>query len=110
MPKLQTLRPRLRHADTRTARLPPRQIDPTYNSAEFQSWRAMVLERAGYRCEAIDNGHRCTRARPNHRLYADHVHELRDGGQPFDLSNGQALCASHHELKTIAARARRLRT
>jgi signal transduction histidine kinase len=42
-------------------------------------------------------------------MYADHIIELRDGGQPFDLNNGQCLCASHHELKTMQARARRLK-
>jgi 5-methylcytosine-specific restriction protein A len=110
MPKLQSLAPRLRSFDTRTTKPPPRQMNPIYNTPEFQDWRAMVVERAGYQCEAIDNGHRCSKARPKHRLYADHIVELRDGGHPFDLNNGRCLCASHHELKTIAARARRLRT
>jgi 5-methylcytosine-specific restriction enzyme A len=110
MAKLRTLGPLLRAFDTRTTRPPPRQIDPVYNTSEFQTWRARVVERAGYQCEAIDNGHRCSKARPEHRLYADHIVELRDGGPPFDLNNGRCLCASHHELKTIATRARRLRT
>ena len=29
------------------------------------------------------------------------------GGLPFDVSNGQCLCASHHEIKTMQARYRR---
>jgi 5-methylcytosine-specific restriction protein A len=37
-------------------------------------------------------------------MYADHIVELRDGGQPFDLRNGQCLCAVHHERKTFQAR------
>jgi 5-methylcytosine-specific restriction protein A len=109
MSKLRFLGPRVRVLDTRTTKLPRRQIDPTYNTPRFQAWRAKVIERAGYRCEAIDNGHRCTKAKPEHRVYADHVVELRDGGQPFDLNNGQCLCASHHERKTMMARTRRLR-
>jgi hypothetical protein len=35
---------------------------------------------------------------------------LRDGGAPFDLNNGRCLCASHHELKTMAARTKRLKS
>jgi 5-methylcytosine-specific restriction protein A len=110
MPKLRTLAPLVRTLDTRTTRPSPRQMDPVYNKPEFQLWRARVVERAGYRCEAVDNGDRCSKAQPEHRVYADHIIELRDGGQPFDLNNGQCLCASHHEKKTVAARARRLRS
>jgi 5-methylcytosine-specific restriction protein A len=109
MTKLRSLAPLVRTLDTRTTRLPPRPMDPVYNTRQFQTWRAQVVARAGGQCEAIDNGHRCGKARPEHRMYADHVTELRDGGQPFDLRNGQCLCASHHELKTVAARARRLK-
>jgi 5-methylcytosine-specific restriction enzyme A len=111
MPKLRSLAPLVRTFDTRTTRLPPRQkMDPVYSTPEFQAWRAHVVQRAGYRCEAIDHGHRCSKARPEHRMYADHIVELRDGGAPFDLNNGRCLCASHHEIKTVAARARRLRS
>ena len=112
MPKLRTLTPLVRAFDTRTTRLPPRQkMDPIYSTPEFQAWRSHVVARAGGRCEAVDyHGHRCMRARPDHRMYADHIIELRDGGQPFDLNNGQCLCASHHEIKTIAVRAKRLKS
>jgi 5-methylcytosine-specific restriction enzyme A len=106
MAKLRTLSPLVRTLDTRTTKQPPRQIDPIYNTPEFQAWRAQVVARAGGQCQAIDDGYRCTKARPEHRMYADHIVELRDGGQPFDLNNGQCLCASHHELKTIAVRTR----
>jgi hypothetical protein len=40
-------------------------------------------------------------------MYADHVTELKDGGALLDLSNGRCLCASHHELKTLAMRFQR---
>jgi 5-methylcytosine-specific restriction protein A len=109
MARLRSLPTLVRVRDTRTTRLQRRQIDPVYGTPEFQAWRTSVIERAGYRCEAIDNGYRCSRAKPKHRMYADHIIELRDGGQPFDLNNGQCLCASHHELKTMQARARRLK-
>ena len=110
MPKLRTLTPLVRALDTRTSKLPPRQMDPIYSTPEFQAWRAQVVARAGGRCEAVDHGHRCTKAKPEHRMYADHIVELRDGGAPFDLTNGWCLCASHHERKTIAVRAKRLKS
>jgi hypothetical protein len=40
-------------------------------------------------------------------MFADHRIEIKDGGHPFDLNNGQCLCSTHHELKTMAARAAR---
>jgi 5-methylcytosine-specific restriction enzyme A len=109
MPKLRSLPFRVRTVDTRTTRVVPRYIDPVYSSREFQAWRAKVVERAGYRCEALDHGHRCSKARPEYRMYADHIVELCDGGSAFDINNGQCLCASHHVLKTAATRTRRLK-
>jgi 5-methylcytosine-specific restriction protein A len=109
MPKLRTLGPLVRKLDTNTVRFPPKVKAPIYNTPEFQTWRAAVVARAGGRCEWVDqHGHRCGKGRPEHRVYADHIVELNDGGHPFDVANGQALCASHHTLKTMAARARRL--
>jgi hypothetical protein len=101
----------VRTIDTRTTPLPPKQKDPVYNTPEFRAWRAVVVHRAGGRCEAVDAfGLRCTKAEPEHRMYADHRIELRDGGALLDINNGQCLCASHHELKTYAARAQRMRS
>jgi 5-methylcytosine-specific restriction enzyme A len=110
MAKLRILAPRVRTLDTRTTRLPSKALDPVYNSPEFQAWRAMVVARAGGQCQALVNGVRCTKAAPHHRMYADHIVELRDGGSLTDPSNGQCLCKSHHEIKTAAARKRRLQT
>lgn len=101
----------VRTIDTRTTPLPPKQKDPVYNTPEFRAWRAVVVQRVGGRCEALDAfGLRCTKAEPEHRMYADHRTELRDGGALLDINNGQCLCASHHELKTHAARAQRMRS
>jgi hypothetical protein len=61
------------------------------------------------RCEAIDDGHRCVYAEPKHRMFADHIVKLFDGGSPFDPANGQCLCARHHSLKTARARQARFR-
>ena len=108
MPTLRTLAPRIRSVRPRVE-LPPKQREPIYATPQFQTWRAQVVARADGRCEAIDRGHRCSKAAPEHRMYADHIVELRDGGKPFDVANGQCLCASHHQFKTMAMRNRRLK-
>jgi hypothetical protein len=110
MARLRSLPSLVRATDLRLVRPPPRDKapnyrNPIYNTPEFAAWRKQVVARAGARCEATDlHGNRCPKAYPKHRVYADHIVELRDGGQPFDLMNGQCLCARHHELKTHQAR------
>lgn len=109
--KLRALGSQVRTMDTSTTKLPLKQKDLVYTTPQYQAWRAMVVDRAGGRCEAIDyHGHRCTKARPEHRMYADHIVELKDNGSLLDINNGQCLCASHHEYKTLAMRARRHRS
>ena|SRR5215471_4115208 len=104
MPKLRTLAPRLRHVEP-ALRLPPKTVDPSYTTPAYRAWRSQILDRAGHRCEWLDDhGLRCTIAAPHHRMYADHIVELRDGGSLLDLANGQCLCRSHHELKTLRHR------
>jgi 5-methylcytosine-specific restriction protein A len=85
-------------------------VDPIYKTSAFNAWRRFVIARAGFRCEARDDGKRCSKAAPENRMFADHVKELQDGGDPFDPANGQCLCGSHHTVKTMAARAARIRT
>jgi 5-methylcytosine-specific restriction enzyme A len=97
-------------ADLRTARPAPKQVDPHYNDPRHGAWRAIVVQRAGGRCEDIDGrtGQRCEASEvTGHRMFADHVHELTDGGDRFDPMNGRCLCGSHHTKKTNAERARR---
>jgi 5-methylcytosine-specific restriction enzyme A len=108
MPKLRSLKPLLRTADTRTARPPPPSNDPHYGTAEHRAWARAVLEHAGHRCEYVDAyGMRCSKARPQDWLVADHRVELRDGGASLDPCNGWALCSEHHTKKTNQARAER---
>jgi 5-methylcytosine-specific restriction enzyme A len=107
-PRLRSLPSLVRAVDTSTTPLPPKVKDEVYTTPAFQRWRAQVVARAGGRCEYQDHhGHRCSKAAPEHRMYADHIIELRDGGSLLDLSNGQCLCSSHHQIKTMAARYRR---
>jgi hypothetical protein len=87
--------------------LPPKVAASIYRSPEYVRWREAVIARAGRRCEAVDNGQRCRKAEPRSRMFADHKVELRDGGAPFDVDNGQCLCGAHHTAKTALAKASR---
>ncbi|MEI9995108.1 MAG: HNH endonuclease signature motif containing protein [Rhizomicrobium sp.] len=111
MTKLRMIGARIGTLDSRTAKPPPKEAERHYLTPEHRTWSDQVIGRAGGRCEDIDErtGLRCTKAQPDHRVFADHIVERRDGGQPFDLKNGQCLCGSHHGKKTAIARARRAR-
>ena len=108
MARIKVLTPLVPKGDGRTVKPDRKQADPFYRSAGHESFRHAVLSRAGYRCEWIVDGNRCEKAAPQHRLFADHINERRDGGDPFDPNNGMCLCGSHHTIKTARARARRL--
>jgi 5-methylcytosine-specific restriction enzyme A len=110
MPRLRTLPPLVTPRDLSTTQLAPRQRDRFYNTSEFRTWRRLVLARAGDQCEHVDGyGHRCTRAAPEHRVYAHHRVEVRDGGALLDANNGMCLCHQHHEQASALARSRRMR-
>jgi len=83
-------------------------VDPHYLSDEHKAWREQVLRNAGSRCEWIENDQRCTKAAPHHRMFADHIKERQDGGDPLDPANGQCLCGAHHTRKSAHARAQRM--
>ena len=110
MPKLKLLAPRVRTVNTSTTPLPPKVKDHAYTTPQYRVWRAQVVARAGGRCEAVDHGRRCSKASPEHRMFADHIVEIRDGGAVHDSTNGQCLCYSHHTIKTIEVRKKRLQT
>jgi 5-methylcytosine-specific restriction enzyme A len=105
---MKTLRPMIRQLDARAVKPAPKAADAIYLTAEHRSWRAKVIARAGGRCQAVEHGQRCRKAAPEHRMFADHIREVSDGGLALDVANGQCLCGSHHTRKTAAARARRL--
>src|SRR5690242_17323563 len=106
---VRTLRPSIGRMDVRSAQPAPKATDPDLLTREHRAWRWAVLQRAGHRCEAIDDGKRCEVRAPA-RLFADHIVERKDGGAPLDPRNGQCLCGSHHTLKTAAARSARMAT
>ena len=102
MPKITMIKPRLGTISTRP-KTPPKTVDSHYSTAEHRAWRNAILTRAAGHCEGIVNGDRCNRTG---LLSADHVVELRDGGDPF--GPGIALCRSCHATKTYAARGARM--
>jgi 5-methylcytosine-specific restriction enzyme A len=108
MPHIPLLGSLVPKGDGRTVGPEPKRADPFYYSAGHEQFRQAVLQRAGHRCEWIEDGKRCTKSAPQHRLFADHIKERRDGGDPTDRSNGMCLCGSHHTIKTQRERARRL--
>lgn len=108
--KLTTLKPSISVLDTRIAHPAKKSFDKHYSDPQHRSWSASVIARAGGRCEWVEGGNRCTKARPLYRMYADHIVELQDGGEEFELSNGQCLCAEHHTLKTNKERVKRTAT
>lgn len=95
-------KPRISTTDTRRVKPPPKQAAPIYTTPEHRAWALKVKQRAGWKCQATG----CTIAHPA-RLFADHIVEIRDGGHPTDLRNGQCLCSSHHALKTNGERGKR---
>ena len=80
----------------------PKQTDPHYLSPRHRAWRQTVCDRAGWRCEWIDErGQRCAKAAPQHRMFADHKKERQDAPDAeLDPTNGWCLCGAHHSLKT----------
>lgn len=98
--------PLVANLDLRIALPPPKIVDPFYVTKAYRDWAMAVKRRARFQCEAPD----CQTPRhgAGKRMFADHIVELRDGGAPLDLRNGQCLCYPCHTRKTYAAkRARR---
>lgn len=101
-PRLRTHPNKVATLDTRSAKPPLKQADPFYLSPEWRTLVTLIRDARGDRCEQC--------GRTNTRLYADHVHELSDGGARLDVTNVQLLCGSCHSRKTAAARAHRMAT
>lgn len=107
--RISVAKPRIATIDTRRVRPPAKIAEAELQTPEHRAWAEEVKRRAGYRCEAIHDGRRCGKAAPAHRMFADHIRERRDGGEPLDPKNGQCLCGSDHSLKTAKARAARFK-
>jgi hypothetical protein len=105
--KLRVAGPTLAKFDTRAVTPGPKVAASHTQSAAYREWAEKVIAHAGGQCEAVDLGERCTKARPLHRMFADHKIEVRDGGALYDPLNGRCLCGAHHSRKTARARADR---
>ena len=66
----------------------------------WQPLRRRVLDRDGYRCQAVG----CGKAG---RLEVDHVVALHRGGDPYALPNLQTLCVGCHLAKSRRENPRR---
>ena len=104
MARVPSIASRIASIDTRSAVPPPKTAEPIYASREYAEWRRIVISRAHGYCQdpSCKYPNRC-----GIRLFADHVIELKDGGAPFDPSNGLARCGSCHTIKTVAERIKR---
>lgn len=105
MAKVPSVSSRIVAIDTRSAVPPPKTAEPIYTTREYAEWRRIVISRAHGCCQDPSCKY------PNRhgiRLFADHVIELKDGGAPFDPSNGLARCGSCHTIKTVAERNKRI--
>ena len=63
-----------------------------YNTSRWQRLRKLILSRNPI-CQAND----CN----NLSSHVDHIVPMADGGEPYELENLQALCASCHSRKTL---------
>ena len=107
--RLSTLRPKVATVFTGAARPLPKETDAALLTPEHKRWREVVCARAGWRCEHVENGHRCGSSRANgDRMIADHVRERADGGALYDPNNGQCLCTAHNTAKGLRAREARM--
>ena len=60
---------------------------PVYRTKRWRETRRLALARDGHRCRSCGSAG---------RLEVHHVRPLRDGGEPYDLSNLQTKCRSCH--------------
>jgi len=73
---------------------------PTPGRSGQTAFAKAVLLAAGQRCEAAENGVRCTETR---NLAAHHLVRLRVS-RSMDPAGGVALCRHHHALASAAER------
>ncbi|MCW2195068.1 5-methylcytosine-specific restriction protein A [Bradyrhizobium elkanii] len=110
--RIPSLSPRVPTLDTRKVKPPEKRADPHYQTVEHQQWALKVKQRAGWRCEHVENGVRCERSKARgDQMYADHIQDVRDRPDlARDLANGRCACNSHNTRAGIQARANRMRS
>ncbi len=102
-PRLTMIRPSVCSIDMTRAKVPPKTVEPFYQSAEWREARDTALKLAGGKC--CRDG-----CRRGGRMFVDHIIERKDGGDLLAQSNLQVLCGHHHTKKTVEQRAVRTAT
>jgi len=70
-----------------------------YCSKAHRAWRQAVLTRDAWTCRAC--GRVCGGPK---EAQADHVTPISQGGERYDVGNGQCLCIACHARKTLRER------
>lgn len=73
-----------------------------YNSTRWRELREMALKRDKGLCVTCLKNNRIERA-----VLVDHIVEISDSGEPFDINNLQSLCSSCHNKKSAEERKKR---
>ncbi|MBT2266446.1 HNH endonuclease [Rhodococcus erythropolis] len=76
-----------------------------HHTTQHQRWARQILRRDNYLCQ-----HCAHQGHPHDKnMQADHILNIKSGGHPTDLNNGQTLCKPCHAQKTAheATQARR---
>ena len=73
-----------------------KESDKVYQSREWKDIRVVALVRDGYRCVQCKTPIGITKR--DHAV--DHIKEIADGGEAFDIENLQTLCSKCHNKKT----------
>ena len=68
-----------------------------YCDKAHRRWRQAVLTRDAWTCRQC--GRVCS---GNKEAHADHIVPIAQGGERYDLANGQTLCASCHGSKSAS--------
>ena len=91
--------PRLPTAVRRDDTNRPNAASRGYCSKAHRCWRQAVLTRDAWACRSC--GRICSGFREAH---ADHILPVSQGGERYDIDNGQTLCCSCHSSKTMRER------
>jgi 5-methylcytosine-specific restriction endonuclease McrA len=104
-PRIRQQPPRISTESTRITKRRDKQTLPFYRTQRWKDFVAMLIRKRGRQCQ---NRH-CQRSGVMTRIFADHIVEIRDGGELFDETNIQLLCGSCHSKKTLQVRGERSR-
>ena len=90
---------RLRPARKRDESTRPNAAARGYCSKAHRAWRQAVLTRDAWTCRE------CARVCGGPKeAQADHVKPISQGGERYDVANGQCLCIACHARKTLRER------